>query len=206
MEIKSLPEEINERIRSDNKINSFCQCILELIFNSLDAKATSIVIRINTEKHQVQIIDNGNGISLSDLQNVGVRYMTSKCDSLYVYENKHKYYGYRGEALASILSVSQKLIISTRHIEGEFTYTKTFENGTFESTVPAKVRSSKGTTVIIIGFFFNCPVKQKRIKNSVDLNSIKITLKALAIIHPTVSFSLRDDNTGKILLNCFKTE
>ncbi|GJQ76379.1 hypothetical protein Trydic_g2097 [Trypoxylus dichotomus] len=114
--------------------------------SNLDAKATSIAIRINTEKHQVQVVDNGNGISLSDLQNVGVRYMTSKCDSLYIYENKHKYYGYKGEALASILSASQKLIISTRHIEEEFTYAKTFENGSFESIVPAKIRSSKGTT------------------------------------------------------------
>lgn len=175
------------------------------VFNSLDAKATSIAIRINIENHQVTIVDNGNGMSLSNLQNAGVRYMTSKCESLYTYENKHKCYGYRGETLASIICVSKKVIITTRYHDGEFTYAKTFEDGSFVNIVSSNIRSSKGTTVTVAGFFFNCPVKQKRIKNSVDLNYVKVTLKSLSIIHPNVSFSLRDDNTSKILLNCFKT-
>lgn len=141
---------------------------------------------------------------MNDLQSVGVRYMTSKCDSLYSYENNHKYYGYKGEAIASILCASAKLIITTRS-KDEGTYSKIFENGAFINTISVKPRSSKGTTVTVLGFFFNCPVKQKRINSSVDLNNIKIVLKTLAIIHPTVSFSLRDDSTGRILLNCFKT-
>lgn len=130
--------------------------------------------------------------------------MTSKCESLHMYKNKHKFYGYKGEALASIICISEQLIITTRSETDELTYTKTFEHNSLVNIAPSKTRSSKGTTIIVKKLFINCPVKRKRISSNIDLNNIKVLLQYIAIIHPNASFSLRDDMTGKIILNCCK--
>uniref|UniRef100_A0A670Y2S8 Uncharacterized protein n=1 Tax=Pseudonaja textilis TaxID=8673 RepID=A0A670Y2S8_PSETE len=102
--IKCLPEEIQTSLRSGVAINSVGHCVEELILNSIDAKATCIAVRVDLETFKVQVVDNGCGMEREDLNKVGNRYFTSKCYSLEDLENL-KFYGFRGEALASIASM-----------------------------------------------------------------------------------------------------
>lgn len=155
--------------------------------------------------HRIQVVDNGKGISRFNMNSVGIRYMTSKCQSLEDLKHNMKRYGFRGEALASIIQVSEKLIISSR-LEGvNDTYTKTFENGKMSNVNLIKERPEHGTTVTVENFLQNMRVRQQRIRPDLDLDDIQQHLKHLAIIHPKISFSLRNDVSGKVILMVHKS-
>uniref|UniRef100_A0A8D0C287 Uncharacterized protein n=1 Tax=Salvator merianae TaxID=96440 RepID=A0A8D0C287_SALMN len=102
--IKCLPEEVQTSLRSGVAIGSLTQCVEELVLNSIDAKATCVAIRVDLETVKVQAVDNGSGMGKEDLDKVGNRYFTSKCYSVEDLENL-KFYGFRGEALASIATM-----------------------------------------------------------------------------------------------------
>ncbi|KAF5297119.1 hypothetical protein FQA39_LY02699 [Lamprigera yunnana] len=205
MVVQSLPQDVRSLLRSGLNINSLSQCVMELVYNGLDAKATSIAVRINLLTFRIQVVDNGVGISKSNMDLIGVRYMTSKCHSLEDLK-KTKYFGFRGEALSSICQMSKKVDIASRAKDTDSTLCKIYENGTWSSVVDIKMRPSEGTTITITEFLYNFPVRQKRICKNLDLNETKQKLEELAIIHPTVSFSLRNDGTGKIILQSTQTK
>jgi DNA mismatch repair protein MutL len=170
--------------------------------NSLDAKATAVAIRVNLATFRIQVVDNGRGISRANLESVGLRYMTTKCHSLSDFKKRIKFYGFKGEALASVSNVSRRVCITTREHECEDTYEKTIEKD--ESTVEVtKMRPSGGTTVTVEGFLSNLPVRQQCIKNN-EFESIRRSVESLVIIHPRVSFTLRNELGGKVLLASVK--
>ena len=142
------------------------------------------------------MVDNGAGITPEDLKVIGQRYSTSKCHSLSDLTDL-RYYGYRGEALASILDVSGSLEISTRprisahpHIIAK-TYRKAFRRGyKVEMSESSLQRAYCGTTVTVHDFFYNLPVRQRNISESLEIESIKKTLTAIALVNPSISFTL----------------
>lgn len=171
----------------------------------MDAKSTAIAVRVNLVTYRIQVVDNGKGISSVNMNNVGIRFMTSKCQSLEDLKNNTRRYGFRGEALASIAEVSGKLTISSRLKGTSSTYTKTFESGKIGSVFSVKERPEHGTTISVENFLQNMHVRQQRIKQDLDLDDIKQNMKYLAVIHPEVSFSLRNDVNGKMILRVNKT-
>ncbi|XP_036398146.1 DNA mismatch repair protein Mlh3 [Megalops cyprinoides] len=202
--IKCLSKEVQAKLRSGVAIFSLQQCVEELVLNSIDAGATCIAVRLDTEACRVQVVDNGSGMDREDVERVGSRYFTSKCSSLEDLENLH-FYGFRGEALASIAALATLLEISSRSRLSAKTFVKVFKDGkgleVFESE---SSRPSAGTTVSICNFFHNMPVRRKRMDPVLECERIRQRVEAISLMHPSVSFTLKNDCTGAMVVQLSK--
>ncbi|XP_034274016.1 DNA mismatch repair protein Mlh3 isoform X1 [Pantherophis guttatus] len=204
--IKCLPEEVQTSLRSGVAINSVGHCVEELILNSIDAKATCIAIRVDLETFKVQVVDNGCGLGREDLNKVGNRYFTSKCYSLEDLENL-KFYGFRGEALASIASMASILEISSRTSRIAKTFLKLFHNGKGLEVSEAELnRPSLGTTVTVYNLYHQLPVRRKCMDFTLEFERLRHKVEALSFVHPSVSFSLRNEASCSMMLQLPKTK
>ncbi|EPY81353.1 hypothetical protein CB1_000743084 [Camelus ferus] len=159
--IKCLSVEAQARLRSGLAICSLGQCVEELALNSIDAEAKCVAVRVNVETFQVQVIDNGFGMGRDDVDKVGNRYFTSKCNSVQDLENP-RFYGFRGEALASIADMASAVEISSKKSKSVKTFVKLFQNGKALKACEADLtRPSAGTTVIVHNLFNQLPVRRK---------------------------------------------
>ncbi|CAG9766357.1 unnamed protein product [Ceutorhynchus assimilis] len=175
-----------------------------LVANSLDAKSTSIAIRINLLTFKIQVADNGEGITEENMHFLGLRHTTNKCRKYKDLEHL-KTYGYRGEALASIVEMCEKMTVTSRCEESNDTYFKELSKALKGKVSLGKHRSSIGTTVTVLGWFSTVPVRRQRIIEEIELEEVKKNLEALIIINPQASFSLRNDVTGLLILSIPKT-
>ncbi|MBQ3414272.1 MAG: DNA mismatch repair endonuclease MutL [Clostridia bacterium] len=166
--------------------------VKELVENSLDAGATNIVVEIKKGgKTYIRVTDNGKGIAKDDLQLAFERHATSKIRQI---EDLEKTYtmGFRGEALASIASISELTIIS-----------KT-EKDTFGNKIKIKagdivdfeeVGASIGTSMIVENLFFNQPVRYKFLKQDAsEFKVIKEWMQKVALANPDKSFKLINES------------
>nr|XP_056708167.1 DNA mismatch repair protein Mlh3 [Euleptes europaea] len=204
--IKCLTEEVQTSLRSGVAITSLGQCVEELVFNSIDAKATCVAIRVDLETFKIQVVDNGSGMGREDLSNVGNRYFTSKCYSVEDLENL-TFYGFRGEALASIASMASivEILSKTNKIAG--TFLKLFHNGKgLEVSVAELNRPSAGTTVTVYNLFHQLPVRRKCMDSIMEFERVRHKVEALSLMHPSVSFSLRNDTSCSMTLQLPKTK
>ena len=162
----------------------------ELIENSIDASSTQIVIDIvDGGKKQIRITDNGEGIPSSEVDKSFLRHATSKIKKI---DDLYDLYslGFRGEALASIASVSRLEMI---------TKTKDEPLGGKE-VLKEPVGTKNGTTIIIKDLFFNTPVRQKFLKSThAETINISDLINKLAIGNTNVQFKYI--NNGKLMLN-----
>lgn len=198
--IKYLPKEVQGRLRSGVAVPSLQQCVEELILNSIDAEATCVGVRMDMEAFKVQVIDNGAGMNAEDMDCVGNRYYTSKCRSVEDLDNL-TWYGFRGEALASIVSVATLVEISSRTRSSVKTHVKIFKDCKGMDVFEAEAsRPSAGTTVVICNFFYNMPVRRKRMDPVLEGERIRHRVEAISLVHPSVSFTLRNDCTGAMLV------
>ncbi|KAL3287242.1 hypothetical protein HHI36_001718 [Cryptolaemus montrouzieri] len=204
MEIKSLSKDIISRLRSSYNVKNFTHCVTELVLNSLDAKSSAIAIRVNSVSFRIQVVDNGVGISQTNMERVGHKYRTSKCNNLQDFERKVKTYGYRGESLWSISNISKLVNITSKLSNSDKTFSKNIFKGIHGQVASAKIRRSNGTTVTIDGLLHNLPVRQKRMKPEFELEEVTTFLKSISIIHPQVSISLREDSNGNLLFKSLK--
>ncbi|MEQ2181760.1 hypothetical protein GOODEAATRI_014811, partial [Goodea atripinnis] len=188
------------KLRSGVAIPSLQQCVEELVLNSIDAGATCVGVRIDMEAFKVQVIDNGSGMTSEDMENVGIRYHTSKCSCVEDLENL-RFHGFRGEALASIVSLATLVEISSRSRLSVKTHVKLFKDGQGMAVFEAETaRPSAGTTVIICNFFHNMPVRRKRVDVVLEGERIRQRVEAVSLMHPSVSFTLKNDCTGTMMV------
>uniref|UniRef100_A0A452III7 Uncharacterized protein n=1 Tax=Gopherus agassizii TaxID=38772 RepID=A0A452III7_9SAUR len=204
--IKCLVEDVRSRLRSGVAINSLAQCVEELVLNSIDAKATCVAIRVDLETFKVQVVDNGSGMGREDLNKVGNRYFTSKCNSVEDLENL-KFYGFRGEAVASIANMASIVEISSKTNNTVKTFMKLFQNGKALEVCEAELtRPSGGTTVTVYNLFHQLPVRKKCMDPMLEFERVRQKVEALSLIHPSVSFSLRNDASCSMMLQLPKTK
>lgn len=137
---------------------------------------------------------------------IGLRHMTSKCQTLQDLKHRTKYYGFRGESLANIAGVSEKVTVTSKLIGSDCTYTKVIEQKRFSDVVEARERPEHGTTVTVENFLYSLPVRQKCIKTDQGVEDVKGCLELLVVIHPKVSFSLRNDVNLKVVLKANKSD
>ncbi|XP_034531445.1 DNA mismatch repair protein Mlh3 isoform X2 [Notolabrus celidotus] len=204
--IKCLPLEVQGKLRSGVAIPSLQQCVDELILNSIDAEATCVGVRMDMDAFKIQVIDNGAGINGEDMVNLGNRYYTSKCSSMEDLENL-RWYGFRGEALASLVSLATLVEISSRTRSSVKTHIKLFKDGKGMDVFEAEnTRPSAGTSVIICSFFHNMPVRRKRMDAVLEGERIRHRVEAISLMHPSVSFTMKNDCTGAMMVQLPKAK
>ncbi|XP_058423352.1 DNA mismatch repair protein Mlh3 isoform X2 [Diceros bicornis minor] len=204
--IKCLSVEVQAKLRSGLAICSLGQCVEELALNSIDAEAKCVAVRVNLETFQVQVIDNGFGMGSDDVDKVGNRYFTSKCNSIQDLENP-RFYGFRGEALASIADMASAVEVSSKKNRTMKTFVKLFQNGKALKACEADLtRPSAGTTVTVYNLFHQLPVRRKCMDPRLEFEKVRQRIEALSLMHPYISFSLRNDVSGSMVLQLPKTK
>ncbi|MCC2636374.1 MAG: mismatch repair endonuclease MutL [Moraxellaceae bacterium] len=163
--------------------------VKELVENALDAGSTRI--DIDVEQGGVRLIrvrDNGEGIAPDDLPLALARHATSKIHDLEDLEAVATL-GFRGEALASIASVSRLVLTSSPDGSGVGLAVRS-EGRDMEAVVEAAAHP-QGTTVEVRDLFFNTPARRKFLKSDqTEFSHLEETVKRLALAHPEVGFTL----------------
>lgn len=203
--IKILDESVSNIIAAGEVVENPASMIKELIENSLDAEASSIKIYVNSNGRYVKLIDNGTGMGKEDLFLSIERHATSKISHKEDIFNLHTY-GFRGEALASIASVS-KLKLSSRTIDNKTGVSLSINAGRILSV--SDIAMAVGTEIEVDGLFFNTPARLKFLRSqSTEYSKIKNVVLTEALANYNCSFTLNLDGkdvvktSGKGVKNC----
>lgn len=192
--IKLLPDSVANQIAAGEVIQRPASVIKELVENSIDAQATSIqIILKDAGRTLIQVIDNGIGMTDTDARLAFERHSTSKirkADDLFSLHTM----GFRGEALASIAAISQ-LELRTCKRGADIGTHLVINASKCESQEPDVCQP--GCNFMIKNIFFNVPARRKFLKsNQVELSNIVKEFEKLALVNPTVDFTLiHNDNT-----------
>lgn len=192
--IKLLPEIVSNQIKAGEVVEYPSSAIKEMVENAIDAGATSVKVNFtNAGRDLIQIIDNGCGMSPSDARMAFECHATSKIkelDDIYALDT----FGFRGEALASIASISQVELI-TRQAEAEIGTKVIISGGEFVSQTP--VAAPVGSQFIVRNIFYNTPGRRKFIneRHSQLPNMIKSEFRRIALCHPEVAMELMCDKS-----------
>ena len=186
--IKVLPDKVAIRIAAGEIVERPASVVKELLENSLDAGSSSIKVEIEKGgKTLICVSDNGYGISPEDVKFIGERHATSKIIFFEDIQNISTL-GFRGEALASISSVSQFRLTSAAQGENEGTELS-IQGGGGKSL--KNIGFPRGTTVEVKNLFFNVPARKKFLKtDTTELSHIHKIFTREVLVHPEISFSL----------------
>jgi DNA mismatch repair protein MutL len=190
--IKTLDHHVANLIAAGEVVEHLVNIVKELVENSIDANSTHITVRL--EDHglkRISVIDNGSGMDKEDLISCTHPHATSKI------KTEHDLFhidslGFRGEALASIASVSKMTIKS--HFSGA-SYQVYIEQGTISK--PERTAFEMGTQIDIQSVFYNTPARLKHIAHpSAELSMIRTFIFKVALAYPNRTFELiHDDKT-----------
>lgn len=186
--IQKLAPLIANQIAAGEVVERPASVVKELVENSLDAGATQIEIDIEAGGTRlIRIRDNGNGIHKDDLALALNRHATSKIVDSNDLANIHTL-GFRGEALASISSVSRLCLTSC--IAHQTGWCVTMEGDISGEVAPAA--HPQGTTVEVRDLFFNTPARRKFLRaEKTEFDHIDELIKRLALSSLKVSFTLK---------------
>lgn len=196
MPIHILPPQLANQIAAGEVVERPASVVKELVENSLDAGASRIQIDIeNGGATLIRIRDNGLGIAKEDLSLALARHATSKISCLDDLEAILSL-GFRGEALASISSVS-RLTLTSRTAEQKEAWQVYAQGRDMETTIkPAS--HPVGTTVEVANLFFNTPARRKFLRTEkTEFAHIDEVVRRIALAKPQIAFTLT--HNGKIL-------
>ncbi|MFC6322937.1 DNA mismatch repair endonuclease MutL [Companilactobacillus baiquanensis] len=185
--IHELPVELSNQIAAGEVIERPASVVKELVENAIDAKATQVLITVHQSGlRSIEINDNGVGIAADDVEIAFQPHTTSKISTDHDLFNV-KTLGFRGEALASIASVSKLTVVTS--VDGKSAVKAEFSgNSLLKKETHAR---SKGTTITVEDLFFNTPARLKYVKSlHTELNKIVDIVDRLAMGHPEISFRL----------------
>jgi DNA mismatch repair protein MutL len=191
MAIRILDEQVVAQIAAGEVVERPASVVKELIENALDAGAKSIAIQtIGDGCSRIKVTDNGSGIKADEVELAFARHATSKletADDLF----RIRTLGFRGEALASIASVSHTTII-TRHQSDAIGTRLRLEGGTIVQRQSVGVPT--GTTLIVENLFYNTPARLKFMKKALtEKRQIAAVVARCAMAYPSVKFLLEQD-------------
>ena len=184
--IKQLSRQLINQIAAGEVIERPASVVKELVENSIDAGSTKIEVEISKDCLSIRVSDNGSGIHPDDIELAFSKHATSKISNSDDLFDIHTM-GFRGEALASIISIA-KVVCTTR--------TKDNETGTKVECEESNVKKmpfgcAVGTTMEVKNLFYNTPVRQKFLKSErTELAAIAEILQSIAIANPDVSIVL----------------
>ncbi len=189
--IKQLSKNLVNQIAAGEVIERPASVVKELVENSIDAGASKVEISISNECRNIRVADNGSGIHPDDIELAFSKHATSK-----ILEEGDLWnistLGFRGEALASVISVA-KVTCTTR--------TKEFEYGTRVESSNSEVKKSKtgcdiGTVMEVEDLFFNQPARLKFLKSEkTEFAYIQEIINSIALSNPNVAIVMKNNNS-----------
>lgn len=188
--IKIMDDSLKSKIKAGEVILRCVSVVKELIENSIDANSNDIMIElIESGMKNITVTDNGDGMDKEDSLSCFLPQASSKVieyDDLYYL----KTLGFRGEALASIASVSEIILETCNQDSSTTVHIK--DNEILDvSAAPFK----KGTRISVQNLFYNTPVRLKQITSLyAELATIINYVHKMSLSYPNISFTLKNDN------------
>ena len=195
--IQLLPDSVANQIAAGEVIQRPASVIKELVENAVDAGAHTVnVLVIDAGRTSIQVIDDGCGMSETDARLAFERHATSKirkADDLFDLHTM----GFRGEALPSIVAVSQ-VELRTRRKDDEIGTCLMLSGSRVESQEPCSC--PVGSSFLVSNLFFNVPARRKFLKtNATELNNILTAFERIVLVYPDINFTLHSN--GQELIN-----
>ena len=189
MSIRVLDPVVAQQVAAGEVVDRPASVVKELVENSLDAGATRVEVELGDGgSSHILVRDDGSGISPEDAPLAVLRHATSKIQAVADLEAVTTL-GFRGEALASMASVSAFCLTTST---GEGAGTKVVVDGGGEAHV-SPASHPKGTTILIDRLFYNVPARRAFLKGArAERAAIVEVLTHLAIIHPSIAFRLAE--------------
>ena len=193
--IKLLPDQLISQIAAGEVVERPASALKELLENSLDAGSSDIQVSLMQGGiKQLRVADNGSGIAQDDLKMALTRHATSKIFSLEDLEAVASL-GFRGEALASIASVSSTSILS-RAVESKHAWRIASNGSEISAIEPAAL--DIGTVIEVSDLYFNTPARRKFLKtDATEFGHCEEAFTRAALSRPNVSFTLQ--HNGRVL-------
>ncbi len=188
MPIQQLPPHLVNQIAAGEVVERPASVVKELVENSLDAGAQSVRVEVEQGGRQrIRITDDGQGIDREELELALSPHATSKIGSLEDLEAVASL-GFRGEALASIASVS-RLSLTSRRAGQDSAWMMEVRSGSLEGPAPAAL--PQGTRVEVCDLFYNTPARRKFLRtDKTEFGHIDELVRRLALARMAVSFEL----------------
>ncbi|MCG9747821.1 DNA mismatch repair endonuclease MutL [Shewanella sp. Isolate8] len=198
MTIRILPPQLANQIAAGEVVERPASVIKELVENSLDAGATRVDIEIDKGGSKlIKITDNGSGIPKEELSLALSRHATSKLASLDDLDAILSF-GFRGEALASISSVSRLTLTSRTQQQSEAW--QAYAEGSEMAVRVIPAAHPVGSTVEAADLFFNTPARRRFLKSDkTEFTHIDEWLKRIALVRRDIHFTLK--HNGKQVRN-----
>lgn len=195
--IRILSNQEAKKIAAGEVVERPASVVKELVENSIDAQSTKISLYIEKAgKKLIRVVDNGCGMLPEDARLCFENHATSKIVKLDDLE-KIVTFGFRGEALASISSVS-KIELKTRSEQNEVGVKLSFVDGAVQNE--EAIASPLGTDLTVKDLFYNTPVRYKFLKqDETEWNQIQNLFQAFCLSHLSIHFQLY--RNGKLVLN-----
>ncbi|KAL8194076.1 hypothetical protein R6Q57_026318 [Mikania cordata] len=202
--IKLLPESVRSSMRSGIILFDLTRVVEELVFNSLDAGATKVIVAVGVGTNYIKVTDNGCGITRDGLVLLGGRYATSKFEQSSGMNAAPESFGFRGEALSSISDVSLLEVFTKAHGMPNG-YRKVIKGCKCLYLGIDDDRQDVGTTVVVHDLFYNQPVKRRHLQSSPKkvLHSVKECILKIALVHMSTCFKVVDIESGDELLSLY---
>lgn len=187
--IRALPDLLINQIAAGEVVERPAAALKELLENALDAGATQIDIDLVAGGvKRIRVADNGAGIEREDLPLAVARHATSKIASVMDLEAIASL-GFRGEALASIASVS-RMSLASRARDKPHAWRIAVDGGTVQPIAPAAL--AEGTAVTVEELFFNTPARRKFLRTeATEWAHCEEAVRRAALAHPVTGFTLQ---------------
>jgi len=191
--IKLLPDHIANQIAAGEVIQRPSSVVKEMVENAIDAGATKVDVFIkDAGKTLIQIVDNGNGMSIFDAQMCFERHATSKvskAEDLFTLTTK----GFRGEALASVAAIAH-VTLKTKQAENQIGSLLQIEGS--KVTKKELIVCPTGSSFEVKNLFYNVPARRNFLKSeSVEFRHILDDFERIALAHPEVHFTLKHNES-----------
>ncbi|MGZ5124527.1 MAG: DNA mismatch repair endonuclease MutL [Burkholderiales bacterium] len=187
--IQVLPDLLVNQIAAGEVVDRPSSALKELLENSLDAGARDIAVHLAAGGTRlIKVADDGRGIPREEMQLAVARHATSKISSMGDLERVESL-GFRGEALASVASVS-RLALTSRRAEDKHAWAISAEGPELTAPVPATLAA--GTTIEVRDLYFNTPARRKFLKSeATEYAHCDETFKRCALSRCDTAFSLQ---------------
>lgn len=185
--IHLLPDNVANQIAAGEVIQRPASCLKELVENSIDAGATHIRVLVKDGgRTLLQVIDNGKGMSATDVRMAFERHATSKISKAADLFELHTM-GFRGEALASICAVAHVEVL-TRQVDDEIGTRLEIAGSEVINQEPAQC--PVGTNMRVKNLFYNVPARRKFLKtDQTELRNLLTEYQRIALVNPQVQFT-----------------